>query len=89
MAGTPCARRMGNLPPDPDGLRRILSNPAFSPNALTPGDALVLLEANLGHPAHHFWTDEISFVQALEPFVARLTGPPTSDRCLFVRACGA
>jgi toxin-antitoxin system PIN domain toxin len=53
---------------------RILSNPAFSPNALTPGDAHVLLEANLGHPAHHFWADEISFVRALEPFVARLTG---------------
>jgi toxin-antitoxin system PIN domain toxin len=52
---------------------RTLSNPAFSPNALTPGDALVLLEANLGHPAHHFWADEISFVQALEPFDAPLT----------------
>jgi uncharacterized protein len=53
---------------------RILSNPAFSPNALTPADALMLLEANLGHPAHRFWADEISFVEALKPFVPRLTG---------------
>jgi uncharacterized protein len=53
---------------------RILSNSAFSPNALTPGDALALLEANLRHPAHRFWADEVSFVLAIEPFVAQLTG---------------
>lgn len=53
---------------------RILSNPAFSPNALTPSDALALLQANLGHPAHRFWPDEVSFVQALEPFAPRLAG---------------
>jgi toxin-antitoxin system PIN domain toxin len=53
---------------------RIVSNPAFSPNALTPGDALALLRANLGHPAHRFWADDVSFVQALEPFSPRLTG---------------
>ncbi|HWX77733.1 MAG TPA: TA system VapC family ribonuclease toxin [Candidatus Acidoferrales bacterium] len=53
---------------------RVLSNPAFSPNALTPGDALALLQANLGHPAHRFWADEVSSVQALEPFAPRLTG---------------
>jgi hypothetical protein len=53
---------------------RILSNPAFSPNALTPGDALALLRANLGHPAHRFWEEDISFAQAVEPFVERLVG---------------
>ena len=53
---------------------RILSNPAFSPNALTPADALALLQANLGHPAHRFWSDEVSFAHALEPFVQRLAG---------------
>lgn len=53
---------------------RILSNPAFSPNALTPGDAHGLLEANLRHPAHRFWADEVSFLEALEPFVPKLTG---------------
>src|SRR5467141_2389868 len=53
---------------------RILSNPAFSPNALTSADALALLQANLGHPAHRFWPDEVSFADALEPFAQRLTG---------------
>lgn len=52
---------------------RILSNPDFSPNALTPGEAVALLQANLGHPAHRFWADEVSFVQALE-FAPRLAG---------------
>lgn len=53
---------------------RILSNPAFSPNALTPAYALALLQANLGHPAHRFWPDEVSFGHAMEPFAQRLGG---------------
>lgn len=53
---------------------RILSNPAFSPNALTPVEALGLLRANLGHPAHRFWEEDISFVKAVEPFGERLVG---------------
>ena len=56
------------------GFVRILSNPAFSPNALSPAHALALLRANLGHPAHRFWADEISFIQALEPLNPRLAG---------------
>lgn len=53
---------------------RIVSNPAFSPNALTPRDALALLEANLRHAAHHFWEDEISLLAAIEPFAERVAG---------------
>jgi toxin-antitoxin system PIN domain toxin len=53
---------------------RILSNPAFSPNALTPAEALGLLQANLAHPAHRFWADDVTFIQALELFSPRLTG---------------
>lgn len=56
------------------GFVRILSNPAFSPNALTPAHAVALLQANLGHPSHRFWADELSFIQALEPFHPRLAG---------------
>jgi toxin-antitoxin system PIN domain toxin len=56
------------------GFVRILSNPAFSPNALTPTHAAALLQANLGHPSHKFWADELSFIQALEPFHPRLAG---------------
>lgn len=53
---------------------RILSNPAFSPNALTPRDAVALLRANLSHPAHNFWPDDLAVAQALEPCVPALTG---------------
>jgi uncharacterized protein len=53
---------------------RILSNPAFSPSAVTPADALALLRANLQHPAHRFWEDDISLIQAVAPFSERLVG---------------
>ena len=53
---------------------RILSNPAFSANALTPTDALTLLHANLAHPAHRFWADEVSMKDSLKPFVQKLAG---------------
>jgi toxin-antitoxin system PIN domain toxin len=53
---------------------RILSNPAFSPHALRPNDALALLRANLAHPAHQFWSDEIPLGTALEPLGTTLTG---------------
>jgi hypothetical protein len=56
------------------GFVRILSNPAFSPNALMPADALALLRANLDHPRHRFWEEDISFARVVEPFVARLRG---------------
>jgi toxin-antitoxin system PIN domain toxin len=56
------------------GFVRILSNPAFSPNALSPAHALALLQANLGHPAHRFWADELSANRAFERCNPRLAG---------------
>lgn len=53
---------------------RILSNPAFSPFALTPDQALELLQTNLEHPGHRFWRDELALRDALKPFGRRLTG---------------
>jgi uncharacterized protein len=53
---------------------RILSNPAFSPSAVTPADALALLRANLQHPAHRFWEDDVSLIQAVGPLSDRLVG---------------
>ena len=38
---------------------RIISNPAFSADALAPAAALSLLDANLGHPSHVFWADDL------------------------------
>ena len=53
---------------------RIITNPAFSRDAVTPQEALKLLDANLNHPSHRFWPDEIGFVAATQTFVRRLTG---------------
>ena len=53
---------------------RIITNPVFSRDAVTPPEALKLLAANLNHPSHHFWPDEISLVAATQPFARRLVG---------------
>lgn len=53
---------------------RIISNPAFSPDAVTPFEATKLLATNLGNPHHHFWLDEIAFERATEKFLKILTG---------------
>lgn len=53
---------------------RILSNPAFSANALSPTGAIAVLQANLRHPSHSFWPDDLPFTQALESLTTRLSG---------------
>jgi toxin-antitoxin system PIN domain toxin len=53
---------------------RIISNPAFSPDALAPADALGVLERNLAHPRHEFWPDDIALVEAVGPVALRLQG---------------
>jgi hypothetical protein len=56
------------------GFARIVSNPAFSKDAVTPQEANAVLKANLEHPSHQFWADEISFLEAVAPFEKRLFG---------------
>lgn len=56
------------------GFVRIVSNPAFSPDAVTPNEALGLLGANLKNKYHRFWKDEFGVADAVEPFRARLVG---------------
>ena len=53
---------------------RILSNPAFSPRAVSPQDALRALNSSLKHPAHRFWAADIAFVDAVRRFEGRLVG---------------
>jgi toxin-antitoxin system PIN domain toxin len=53
---------------------RILSNPQFSPDALSPLNALGLLEANLKHPGHSFWPDNISIGDAMQSLQTPLSG---------------
>ena len=68
------AARFGwaTCPVTQSGFVRLLSNPAFAPNALSVADALSVLETNLSHPAHQFWPDEIGLAQAVRAF---LPGP--------------
>ncbi len=47
------------------GFARIISNPAFSRDALPLKQALALLDANLHHPAHHFWPASLGLTEAL------------------------
>jgi toxin-antitoxin system PIN domain toxin len=56
------------------GFVRIVSNPAFSRDALSPPEALALLGENLGHPAHEFWADSLQFPLAVKGLEARLQG---------------
>jgi predicted nucleic acid-binding protein len=53
---------------------RIVSTPAFSPDALSPADALSLLERNVAHPAHEFWPDGVSLLEAVSSQAPRLQG---------------
>jgi len=53
---------------------RILSNPAFSDNALSPANALRVLETNLSLPDHKFWPDSIAVPDAVGAIGTRLRG---------------
>ena len=68
------ARKWATCPLTQAGVVRILSNPAFSPHAVSPWQALDVLAANLAHSRHVFWPDEISLSEALQPFRSTLTG---------------
>lgn len=53
---------------------RIISNPAFSPSALTTADAFQLLGSNLRHPGHKFWPNNIGLLEATKDFQSQITG---------------
>jgi uncharacterized protein len=56
------------------GFVRIVSNPAFSRDALSAAGAIALLAENLTHPAHEFWTESLQVPAALKAVDARLQG---------------
>ena len=56
------------------GFVRIVSNPAFSRDALSPADAVALLAENLGHSDHEFWTDALQVPAAVKAMEAGLQG---------------
>ena len=53
---------------------RIVSNPMFSPDAVTPNEAIEILAANMKHKGHHFWRDDVDFPSAVERFRKNLAG---------------
>lgn len=53
---------------------RIVSNPAFSPDAVSPAHALQILAVSLKHPKHLFWPADLDALAALNPVLARLGG---------------
>jgi toxin-antitoxin system PIN domain toxin len=56
------------------GFVRIVSNPAFSRDALSSREALALLAENLAHPGHEFWSDGLQVPAAVNGMEARLQG---------------
>jgi toxin-antitoxin system PIN domain toxin len=56
------------------GVVRLLSNPAFSADALTLDQALVLLKRNLDHPLHEFWPDSLTVPRSFEGLVQHVGG---------------
>jgi hypothetical protein len=56
------------------GCIRILANPALSKYAPSVQQALELLNANLNHPSHVFWPDDLTFVEAVQTMERLLTG---------------
>jgi hypothetical protein len=56
------------------GFVRIVYNRAFSPRAVTPGEAMRALQITISHPHHQFWKDDISLAEALSASQARLFG---------------
>lgn len=56
------------------GFVRIVSNPAFSRDALSPIEGVALLGENLAHPTHEFWADSLPLPAAVKGMDARLQG---------------
>jgi toxin-antitoxin system PIN domain toxin len=56
------------------GFVRLVSNPAFSRDALSPAAAVALLAENLATPGHRFWTDGLQVPTALRSTQAALQG---------------
>ena len=56
------------------GFVRIVSNPAFSRDAVQPREAIHVLSANTAAKDHTFWPDEIPIVEAVAFAGVRLMG---------------
>jgi toxin-antitoxin system PIN domain toxin len=53
---------------------RLVSNPAFSRDAVSPQEAINLLAGNLRHRQHRFWPDDLTLFEATKRFRGKLVG---------------
>jgi hypothetical protein len=53
---------------------RIVSNPAFSPDAVRPGQAVAVLKSTLRQASHQLWVDRWGVAVLVEPFADQLVG---------------
>jgi toxin-antitoxin system PIN domain toxin len=56
------------------GFVRLVSDPAFSRDAVSPAEALALLAENLTHAAHEFWSDSVHVPAAVKGMESALQG---------------
>lgn len=74
------------------GFVRIVSNPAFSRDAVQPREAVQVLAANTAAKDHTFWSDEMPFAEAIAFAGLRLVGhQQVTDAYLLglaIRRCG-
>jgi toxin-antitoxin system PIN domain toxin len=56
------------------GFVRLVSNPAFSGDALSPVEALALLAENLTHAHHQFWSESLEVPGAVKEMEEQLQG---------------
>ena len=56
------------------GFVRLVTNPAFSRDAISPVEAIALLSENLRHEQHVFWSESLPLQQAVRGMEARLHG---------------
>jgi toxin-antitoxin system PIN domain toxin len=68
------AKGWATCPMTQAGFIRIVSNPAFSRDAVQPREAMHVLAANTGAKDHAFWPDELPFVEAVAFAGVRLMG---------------
>jgi toxin-antitoxin system PIN domain toxin len=56
------------------GFVRTVSNPAATPEAVSPAEALELLSYNLRHPAHEFWPMDLGLAEGVARSGLRVVG---------------
>jgi len=78
------SKRWATCPLTEAGFVRIVSNPAFSRDAVTPREAAGILAANTAAKDHVFWPAELPFTEAVAFAGARFVGhQQTTDAYLL------